>query len=284
MLVIFVGLFSGSYPALLVSGYKPIAVLRGTFTRTAKGMMLRNLLVLFQFSITILLFICTLTIQEQLAFVQNVDLGYRKDQIITMDIRDSAVLQNIELIKEELSRHSNIKLVSTSARLPNDIDTFMSRYLNSNKPDDLITIFYSTVDYDFIDLYDIPIVEGRNFSREFISDQKGVFLVNEAAVRAADWDSPVGRNFTHWNGKTGKIVGVMKDFNLHSLHSPIDPLYLFLYPSNVSKLSIRISPIHIPTTLTYVKDVMKKFHPIIPLSILFLMISLIALIIRNKEW
>ena len=269
MLVIFVGLFSGSYPALLVSGYKPIAVLRGAFTRTAKGMMLRNLLVLFQFSITILLFICTLTIQEQLAFIQNMDVGYRKEQIITMDIRDSAVLQNIELIKEELSRHPDIKLVSTSARLPNDIDTFMSRYLNSNKPDDLITIFYNTVDYDFIDLYDIPIVEGRNFSREFISDQNGVFLVNEAAVRAAEWDYPVGRNFTHWNGKTGIIVGVMKDFNLHSLHSPIDPLYLFLNPSSVSQLSIRISPMHIPSTLTYVKDVMKKFSSNYPFEYSF---------------
>ncbi len=268
-IVVFVGLFAGSYPAMSVSGFKPITVLSGVFTRSSKGKKFRNILVLFQFSITIILFICTLTIREQLIYVKNVNVGYNKDQIITMSIRDRVVRQNIESIKTELLQYPDVTAVSTSARLPNDIDTFISRYLNVNKPDEQITIFYNTADYDFIDLYDIEIVEGRNFSRDFASDANGVFLVNEAAVKAADWESPIGQTFTPWNGQTGKIVGIMKDFHFHSLHSPIDPLFISLKPQDFFKISIKIKPTNIPVTIDFLKNTMKKFSPNYPFNYSF---------------
>jgi len=186
-----------------------------------------------------------------------------------MSIRDHAIHKNIEAINTELLQNSDIAAVSTSARLPNDIETFMSRYLNENKPDERITIYYNTVDYNFIDLYDIQIVEGRNFSKDFTSDEKGVFLVNEAAVRAAEWELPVGRQFTPWNGRTGEIVGVMKDFHLHSLHSPIDPLYIYLNPRSFSKISIKINPNNIPETIDYIKGIMKKHSPNYPFEYSF---------------
>ena len=267
--MIFVGLFAGSYPAMSVSGFKPITVLSGVFTRSSKGKALRNILVLFQFSITIILFICTLAIKEQLILVKKMDVGYSKEHIITMSIRDQAVRDNVEAIKTELLQYSDIIAVSTSIRLPNDIDTFMSRYLNDNKPDERITIFYNHVDYDFVNLFDIQIVEGRGFSRDFPSDDNGVFLVNEAAVRVAEWESPIGQPFTDWSGETGEIVGVMKDFHLHSLHSPIEPLYLFLNPGSFSKISIKINPYNIPATVNYVKGVMKKFLPNYPFDYTF---------------
>ncbi|MFC2088090.1 ABC transporter permease [Calditrichota bacterium] len=268
-ITIFVGLFAGSYPALSASKFKPITVLSGIFSRSSKGKSLRNILVLFQFSITIVLIIFTLAIKEQLMLVKNVDVGYSKEQIITMSVRDHNIHENIEAIKTELLQNSDITTVSTSARLPNDIETFMSRYLNANKPDERITIYYNTVDYNFIDLYDIQIVEGRNFSKDFISDEKGVFLVNEAAVKAAEWDSPIGRLFTPWNGRTGEIVGIMKDFHLHSLHSPIDPLYIYLNPKFFSKISIKINPTNIPATIDYIKGILKKHSPHYPFEYSF---------------
>lgn len=265
----FVGLFAGSYPALSVSDYKPVTVLNGDFSRSFKGRALRNVLVLFQFSITIVLIICTLAIKEQLILIKNVDVGYSKKQIVTMNVRDQQVYKNIEAIKTEFLQHSDITVVATSTRLPNDIETFMSRYLNENKPNERITIYYNTADYDFVDLYDIEIVQGRNFSRDFTSDQEGVFLINEAAVNAAEWESPVGRIFTPWNGRSGEIVGVMKDFHLHSLHSPIDPLYIYLSPKAFSKISLKINPNSIPASIDHIRNTMKKFSPNYPFEYSF---------------
>ena len=268
-IVVFVGLFAGSYPAMSVSGFKPITVLSGVFTRSSKGKKLRNSLVIFQFSITIILFICTLTIQKQLSLIRNIDVGYNKEQIITLTTRDKDVRKNIEIIKNELNQSPDVTAVSTSSRLPNDIETFISRDINKNKPDELITIFYNSADYDYVDLYDIEIVEGRNFSRDFASDANGVYLINEAFIEATEWESPVGMTFSPWRNQSGEIVGVMKDFHFHSLHSPVDPLFIYLNPNAVFKMSIKINASNIPTTIDYVESVMKKFSSNYPFEYSF---------------
>ena len=267
--VTLVALLAGVYPAMTISAFKPVSVLKGALGTGVSGRKLRNILVLFQFSVTTVLFICTLTINEQLEFVNEVDVGYNKNNIVTMKIRDSAVRQNIEAIKSELLKNPNVSDVSASARLPNNIDTFTTNVLNARLPDKETTIFYNTSDYDFVDLYGIEIVLGRNFSRDFASDEEGVFLVNEAAVQAAGWDSPLQQTMTHWNGETGQIVGVMKDFHLRSLHSPIEPLYIFLDPDKFSNISLKIDSDDIPGTIDFIRDVMNKFSPNFPFEYSF---------------
>lgn len=267
--VMFVSLLAGGYPAINISGFKPITILQGVLATGKKGRSLRNTLVLFQFSVTIALFICTLTINNQLEFVNSYDVGYSKDNIINVKIRDGAVRRNIEAIKTELLQSPDVVGITASGRLPNDIDGFTSRALNPRLPDQEFTIYYNTADYDFVDLYDIQIVEGRNFSRDLTSDEQGVFLVNEAAVRAGEWESPLQQTMTHWSGETGKVVGVMKDFHLRSLHSPIEPLYIFLAPENFSYLSLKVKPTGIPATLEYVEAVLKKFSPNFPFEYAF---------------
>ena len=268
-ITLFVGLFAGSYPAMRMSGFRAISVLSGAFTRSPKGSSLRNVLVLFQFSITIILIICTIAVREQLKFIKNVDMGYTKEQIITLPVRLGSVRRNIQSIKTELMRYSDIIAVSTSDRLPNNIDTFTSRDWTGRNPDEPIPIFYNTAGYDFIDLFGIQIVQGRNFSRDFPSDETGAFLVNETAVKVAEWESPIGRKFTHWSGQTGKIVGVIKDFHIHSLHSPIEPLYVFLNARDFSNIAIKIRSANIPATIDYVEGVVKKFSPSYPFSYSF---------------
>ena len=266
---LFVGLFAGSYPAMRMSGFRPISILSGAFTRSPKGSSLRNVLVLAQFAITIFLIVCTIAVREQLKFIKTVDIGFNKEQIITLPCRVGSIRQNIQSIKTALLQSSDIIAVSTSGCLPNNIDTFTSRDWTGRNPEEPIPIYYNTADYDYIDLFGIQIVQGRNFSMDFPSDETGVFLVNETAVKVAEWESPIGRKLTHWNGKTGEIVGVIKDFHLHSLHRPIEPLYIFLDNRNFSNVAIKIRTANIPATIDYVAEVMKKFSPSYPFSYSF---------------
>lgn len=268
-ITLFVGLVAGSYPAMRMSGFKPISVLGGAFTRSQKGSSLRNVLVFVQFSITIILIICTIAVRDQLKFIKTLDMGYEKKQILTFPARGGSVRQNIQLIKAELLQFSSITAVTTSGSLPNNIDTFTARDWTGRNPDVPITIFYNTADYDFIDLFGMEIVQGRNFSRDFSSDEAGAFLVNERAVKVAEWDSPIGQKLTHWTGATGNIVGVIKDFHLQSLHSPIEPLYIFLDSQSFYNISIKIKSTNIPQTIGYVEGVMKKFAPSYPFSYSF---------------
>lgn len=267
--VALVALLAGGYPALNMSALKPVTILKGALSKGRQAKILRNVLVLFQFTISIVLFICTLTISRQLDFVNAYDVGYSKSGIINLTIRDSAVRRNIDAVKTELMQHPGVLSVAASARLPNNIDTFTNQVLNPLFPDEATTIFYNTADYDFVDLYGIGIRQGRNFSRELPSDEQGVFLVNEAAVRAADWVNPLEQMLTHWSGETGPVVGVMKDFHLHSLHSPVAPLYVYLDPHNFAYLSVRIEPDDIPATLEYLEQVMRKFSPNFPFEYTF---------------
>jgi putative ABC transport system permease protein len=196
-------------------------------------------------------------------------MGYTKEQIITLPVRGRSVRQNIQSIRTELLKYDGITAVSTSASLPNDIDTFTSRNWTGRNLEEPIAIFYNTADYDFVDLYSIQIVQGRNFSRDFPSDEKGAFLVNETAVKVAEWESPLGRKFAHWNGAKGEIVGVIKDFHLRSLHSPIEPLYVYLDSNTFSNISVKIRSRGIPATIVYIEGVMQKFAPSTPFSYSF---------------
>ena len=229
-----------------------------------------------QFSISIILVACTLVVRNQIHFMKNKDLGYNTEQIMTIRIRDENISHKIETLKRELQLHPNVNSVSCSAHLPNNIDWELRIHYPGMPEEDITLMNFTVVDYDFVDLYGIKMAEGRNFSRDFGDDANGAFLLNESAVQLLGWEEPVGKEFDDWfvnrsGFHTAKIVGVVKDFHNLSLHKKIEPLYIYLPPENTDyensrlffhgNLSVKIKLDHIPETISYLEEQMKKFSP-----------------------
>ncbi len=269
-LVMFVGIFAGSWPALAVSSIKPTTIFNDR-AGYSKGSLLRNILVVTQFSISIILIVATLVINEQLNFIQTTDVGFQKEQIVVVDIRDKKFRNNIETISTEFRRHPNILSVASSNNLPNEADMATLANWPGKADDRKQQIYINFVDYDFIDLYEIELVEGRSFSRDFPADVNGAFLLNEAAVKEIGWESAVGKELTHYiNRRTGKIVGIVKDFHMLSLHESIEPLCIDLNPGDADTyLSVKITGADIPKTILFIKETLAKVAPNYPFKYSF---------------
>lgn len=254
---ILVGIISGSYPAFALSNYKPIRVLKGNFKKGAEGAKLRNILVIIQFAISGILIIGTLIVSEQLNFIQNKEMGYNRDQIVILRIRDRDFRKKLPVFKEELRKIPGVLNVASSTSLPNNISS--SNHARwPGKPEDVeIIIYTASADFNFVDLYGLEIAEGRNFSKEF-GDDNGAILINESAAKALGWEDPIGRELITWSNDTSKIVGILKDFHQHSLHLEIMPLQLF-YNDIQIYVSVKIADDDMQNTIASIQDTKESF-------------------------
>jgi len=252
-LILFTGIISGVYPAFIISSSKPIVSLRGSLIQGSKGLAARSILVVFQFAISIVLIISTQVVKNQLVFIQNKNVGYTKDQIVVLRLRDREIMRNIDTIKTELLKNNQVLAVSGSNYLPNNITSF-NRFPWPDSPDgSLLTIYTAYVDYDFIDLYGLKLSQGRNFSKEFISDPQEAVLINETAAKALGFEKLEGQRLKHNDSRNPEIVGVLKDFNFHSLHNEVSPLCLYLNPRYTPHLSVKIKGNNIPDSLRFIQ-------------------------------
>jgi len=266
--VLFVGFFSGSYPAFFISSLNPAVIVKGSFIKSSQGTSLRNVLVITQFAIAIILIIGTLVVKKQFNFIKYKDMGYDKEQIVVLHTGDIGTRNNfhnnIETIKAELKKNPEIISATGSKRLPHDITLGTVNILPGKNTDANIPIYGVWGDEDFVDVYGMEIIEGRNFSKDFPSDAEGAILINEMAAKASRWESPIGQSLTYWGNRTGTIVGILKDFHFHSLHKPIEPLCIYFEPLYFDYLSMKISASNIPSSIEYIEKTMKKFSPKYP--------------------
>lgn len=272
LLAAVVGAVAGSYPALFVSSFRPVSAIKAAGASRSRGRGLRNALIVFQFAASIALIICTVGVRGQLAFIRNTDMGYDRDQILVLTPR-GGVRSGLETFKTELRRNSAILSVASSSCLPNNV-TSSTNADWPGKPEKVdIPIYMVDADYDFAEVYGLEMARGRNFSRAFASDAGGAFLINEAAQKALGWDDPVGREFGRKGHESaepkGRIVGVLKDFHMHSLHLSIMPLYIFLDPARANRVSIKLRGGDIPTALAFVRRAWEKFAPEYPFEYSF---------------
>ena len=270
-----VGIISGIYPALFLSSFLPVKVLNGTLKVGESSISFRKVLVVAQFSISIILIICTAIVFQQLSFMQNKSLGFAKEHIIILD-NNIALNTNYQAFRTELLSNAAVENAARSSRIPSGrlLDAMGSQIDRGDSLAlTLADIKFVNVDEDFIPTYGINVVDGRNFSRAFGADTSS-FLINEAAVKILGLQSTkeaIGKGFQYGSRK-GQLAGVFKDFNFESLHQRILPL-VFQKPSTsdgYGKISIKVTGKNVPASVAHIENTWKKFLPEIPFEYSFL--------------
>jgi putative ABC transport system permease protein len=241
LLALITGLASGSYPALFLSSFHPVRILKGSTLRsTGSSSFLRRFLVVFQFSLSVFLIIGTIVISRQLSFMKNLDLGFNHEHIIHLSIHGE-LRDKYDAIRDRFLQNPDVLHVTASMALPTNIQsTPGTPEWEGKDPDAQMEIKADFVDYDYIETFDIPLVEGRSFSKEFSTDMETAFIVNEEAVRRMGLEKPVvGKRFGFWD-IDGQIIGVMKDAHFQSLHYKIEPLVFKMFRPWLRRIYVKI--------------------------------------------
>lgn len=268
-----VGLLAGLYPALVLSGFKSVAILKGRFSSSQRGVWLRRVLVVTQFAISMILIVGTAVVYTQLDYMRNQALGFKKDQMLVIDFRfDGEVQQKIETFKQQLGNNPKVQSVSASSSVPGENNNGAFSEIENPAGDmqaSNVNLFY--VDHDFLTQYQMPLAAGRAFSRDFATDTAAL-IVNEALVRSYGYASPediIGKRFSQW-GVEGDIIGVVKDYHFRSLQQAIEPMTIRLEPTRVRFLSLNIASDDMPSTVAALGQQWQSLAPQRPFNYFFL--------------
>ncbi len=263
-------LIAGSYPALFLSRFQPARVLTGKLKTGMKGGMLRKVLVVVQFSLSVFLVLGTVMIYRQVHFLQEHDVGYDREHVVIFGV-SGQIIQNRDTIKTMLLSNPNIQHVTL-------VDIAPYRWQSNagvgdvhweGKTNQQVKMVMTSVDYDFLDTFGLEMAEGRFFSKEYSTDATESFVVNQAAVKAMEMDDPIGKELKVWD-LSRRIIGVVKDYHFESLHKPIIPMAMRIDPRWYQQACVRISPRRVSETLAFLEKKWKEGHPRYPFEYQFL--------------
>lgn len=270
--ILILGFISGIYPALFLSSLKEMSMLKTRAGSLTRGKNTRYFLVVFQFFISITLIAVTLLVNRQVSYMKDKDLGIDETNVVYAKLPLPIFRSSKEVFTERISKLTSVQEVAFSSRMFGDIDGYNTLEING------ITKEFTNmwVDADFIDFYELELLDGRFFSEELVSDINATALLNEAAIREFDVEDPFEIEIRVPRGNA-KVVGIVKDFNFKSLHHGIEPLAIVYFPRQGVFVNIRIAGDNMPATLNEISEIWTELAPGFPFSYHFLDSSFDAL-------
>jgi putative ABC transport system permease protein len=256
---ILVGLAAGTYPALVLSAFKPVATLKGILRRETRGFALRTVLVVFQFVISVILIFGTLVMSRQFDFMKNQYLGFSKEQKFVLPLRGSiSIRDNYESVKDQFSNHMAITGATASSSVPGRSFSSFSISIVGEEDERVQDMYHFYYDHDFIPNYEIEMVAGRAFQKDMSTDIRGAFLINEAAVAAFGWNSPedaLGKRLrTGFGGRVNPIIGVTKNFHYRGLQNEVEPLIMEFQPDVFRYITLTLDISSLKESMAFVES------------------------------
>jgi putative ABC transport system permease protein len=264
-IVLFVGLLAGSYPSLFLSAFKPTETMKGTFSSSAKGHVLRKSLVVFQFTISIMLISGTIIVFKHLSYLRSINLGFDKQQIVVLPTRSvNNALRDYSILRDELKSTAGVAGASVSHKVPGkEMGNNVVR-LGWDDNSAWSDMRFLAVDYDFISLYDVDVIEGRSFDEKYPADENESFVLNESGMHRLGWNDPkeaVGQKL-RWQNRNGYVIGVVKDFHFMAANVRVEPFILVMNTNwSAGYLSVKFTS---GDPASKLQDIQEQFNKVMP--------------------
>ncbi len=274
LIAVAVGLFAGSYPALYLSSFLPVRILKGGLKSSGHRSLFRKTLVVSQFTIAIALIIATVVIYSQLRYMQQKDLGYNKNGLLTLYLNNSKQAPYREPFKNELSRLPFVKQTAyTNMPLGGQSVSNNPVGREGTREDESVSSIIVNADFNYFTNIGAKFVAGRDFSEKYPSDSLDAFVINKTAVAKLQLKEPVIGSRIEWRGgskpRKGQVIGVVEDFNMQNLRLPIEPMVSMIRNGAAGMLTIRLEPGERQAQLARIEQIWKKLMPTFPFNYRF---------------